>query len=94
MTGPLDKDHLVVNHIDEYENSNVNEISYENSDMDESSDDDENSDEDTSSAHSSPFLPPKPRHDPALISSCVQAGYISCREWRLSSSVHSSSGMS
>jgi hypothetical protein len=59
MTGPLDKDHLVIDHIDEDENS----------DKDEKSDDDENSDEDISSAHSSPFLPPKPTYDPTLIRS-------------------------
>ena len=33
MTGPLDKDHLVINHIDEYENSDEDE----NSDKDENS---------------------------------------------------------
>ena len=73
-----------INHIDEDDNS----------DEDENSDKDEHCDEDTSSADSSPFLPPKPTYDPTaiLISSHVQAGYISCKEWRLSSSVHSSSG--
>ena len=88
MTGPLDKDHLVISHSDYDENSDEDENSKEDENIDEGG----NCDEDTSSAHSSPFLPPKPTYDPTLISSYVQAGYISCKEWRLSSSVHSSSG--
>ena len=89
--GPLHKDQINDDENSDYdENSdeNKNGDTNENSDTDENSDEnsdtDENSDEDKSSVHSSPFLPPKHTCDPNLISTYVWAGYISCREWRLS----------
>ena len=68
-----------------------NPISLENH-MINSNAEDTNGDKNTGNEPNSPFLPFKLSCDPELISSYVQAGYINCKDWRLSNSVHSSSG--
>ena len=68
-----------------------NPISLDN-DMINSNAEDTNVDKNTVTEPNSPFLPSKLSCDPELISSYVQAGYINCKDWKLSSSVYSSSG--